>query len=405
MTRLRRIPWAVLGIAICLSLALPSFAQEQPQPQPNPEPAPAPQPVKVKITAISGTVQYRATPESEWKKVEVGMELESGADLRTGVRSAVAVFIPPQQTITLDRLGTVRILQVLQDPQKVTADLGMKYGRTRVRLETGGRENVTTVSTPGATLAVRGSDATIHHDPLYTYAVGDGHLTFIDPTEQTELEFGGDGVDAAVDNENPSAGFLERGLATVDPKGGFPARDELGQLLVEERPGTGGEDYSERAAFAGGIFPIGGVTREGKGDQAQGFNSLFFDFRFLDGIDNVSTVNFSVTDPGGFTMNFANPMTPDGRGTLTGNGVQQNGLGEVFAVYGKQGMDYVPGSYTINAALVPDNMTNEVGVFLDGFRVVQGADVTVLNFNPVPPARIGFLQPGADRFTTSVIVP
>src|SRR5688500_11420799 len=53
------------------------------------------------ITAIKGVVQVRTAEDQPWKAAAVGMELDEGAEFRTGPRSAVQFVIPPDQTITL----------------------------------------------------------------------------------------------------------------------------------------------------------------------------------------------------------------------------------------------------------------------------------------------------------------
>src|SRR5439155_24019052 len=80
------------------------------------------------ITAIEGIVQVRQGEDAAWQKATVGLKLGEGAEFRTGPRSAVRFEIPPDQTITLDRLGTVKLIEAIQKNQGVKTDLGMKYG-------------------------------------------------------------------------------------------------------------------------------------------------------------------------------------------------------------------------------------------------------------------------------------
>jgi hypothetical protein len=105
-------------------------------------------------------VQVRAAEDQPWKPAAAGMEVDEGAEFRTGPRSAVQFVIPPDQTITLDRLGTIKVLQAVKDAGKVTTALGMKYGRTRYDIQAADLEHDSSIRSPGSTLAIRGTDVT-----------------------------------------------------------------------------------------------------------------------------------------------------------------------------------------------------------------------------------------------------
>jgi hypothetical protein len=64
-------------------------------------------PMQISVTGVEGLVQVREGSDKPWTKAQVGMTVTEGAEFRTGPRSAVRVLIPPDQTITLDRLGVV----------------------------------------------------------------------------------------------------------------------------------------------------------------------------------------------------------------------------------------------------------------------------------------------------------
>src|SRR5687768_2689899 len=91
-------------------------------------------------TGVDGIVQVRADEGSPWQGARVGMEVGEGAEFRTGPRSAVRFEIPPGQTITLERLGTVKLIEAVRQQQgTVKTDLGMRYGRVRYDIEAAGR--------------------------------------------------------------------------------------------------------------------------------------------------------------------------------------------------------------------------------------------------------------------------
>jgi hypothetical protein len=163
-----------------LALVAQSPAQSPAQ-TPATQPAPAPGkaaasetlPLRVTVTAVQGMVQVRAAEDQPWKVAEPGMELGQGADFRTGPRSAVQFRIPPDQTITLDRLGTVKVINAVREAGTLKTDIGMRYGRTRFDVEgSGGESHEASIRSPSATLAIRGTIAVLYdqgfYEPQYT---------------------------------------------------------------------------------------------------------------------------------------------------------------------------------------------------------------------------------------------
>lgn len=127
--------------------------------------------LKVIVAEVSGIAQVRVSPDAKWEKAVVGKELSAGAEVRTGPRSRVICTIPPDQAITIDRLGTVSIAQALRSGGKTTTELLMKYGRTDYQIEAAGKEHDATIRTPNATLAVRGTAFTAFDQPPYEPSV------------------------------------------------------------------------------------------------------------------------------------------------------------------------------------------------------------------------------------------
>src|SRR5438045_8724120 len=101
------------------------------------------------ITGVEGIVQVRQNEDAPWQKATVGMKLSEGAEFRTGTKSAVRFEIPPDQTITLDRLGTVKLIEAVAKQEAVKTDLGMKYGRVRYDVEAAGLAHDSTTHSPG----------------------------------------------------------------------------------------------------------------------------------------------------------------------------------------------------------------------------------------------------------------
>jgi hypothetical protein len=123
--------------------------------------------MKIVVGEVKGLVQVRTAPDQPWKKAEAGMELTEGAEFRTGPKSSVVCTIPPDQTIVLDRLGTVKVAEAIRTGTKIKTDLVMKYGRTDYAIEAAGREHESTIRSPSSTLAVRGTQVRLYDQPPF----------------------------------------------------------------------------------------------------------------------------------------------------------------------------------------------------------------------------------------------
>lgn len=203
-------------IAFVLSVALPVaciFAQAT-SPTTN---APV-EHLKVKVTGVEGLVQVREAEDQPWKKATEGMEVGEDAEFRTGPKSAVRFTIPPDQTITLDRLGTVKVLRAIEQNGKITTNLGMKYGRTRYDIEAAGREHEASIASPSSTLAIRGTKVSLTDQrPFPAQAVSlTGRAEFRDFKKRTF--FGNKNAGTTVVNtETASAASNALTQSVVDP--------------------------------------------------------------------------------------------------------------------------------------------------------------------------------------------
>ena len=106
-------------------------------------------------------MQVRTDEDQPWKIAKPGMVVDQNAEFRTSLRSAVQIQIPPDQTITLDRLGVIKVVEAIDDGGKLKTKIGMKYGRTRYDIESAGQEHEASISSPSSTLAIRGTQVTL----------------------------------------------------------------------------------------------------------------------------------------------------------------------------------------------------------------------------------------------------
>lgn len=159
-----RITYAAL-LGLLWSAGAPVVAAGS-QPVESAEPAPvADGPLQIVITEVTGSVSARASDAEPWARVQVGQQFAEGVELRTGPKSVVKFDIPPDSSITLDRLGTVKVVRAAIENGTIKTNLGMKYGRTRYDIETAGRPHDVQVRSPTSVLAVRGTDVILEDSP------------------------------------------------------------------------------------------------------------------------------------------------------------------------------------------------------------------------------------------------
>jgi hypothetical protein len=182
-------------------------------------------PIKVKIVAVQGIVQARGAADQKWEKATEGLELSEGAELRTGPRSAVKFMIGEDQIVSLDRLGTVQILRASFESGKIFTDLGMKYGRTRYDIESSARAHEAKVRSPGAVLAVRGTQfALLDQAPFPPQAISlNGRVMFRDAHKQITVGGKNQG-ESRVDTTSDSPAVFARDNSVIPPGGQFSGR-------------------------------------------------------------------------------------------------------------------------------------------------------------------------------------
>lgn len=186
------------------------------------------------ITGMRGMVQVRLSDDEPWQKATIGMKLNAGATFRTGPRSAVQFKIPPDQTITLDRLGTIKLLTAVAENNKIKTDLGMTYGRTRYDIRKAGFEHESTIRSPSATLSVRGTRVGIQDGASGFQAWStQSRAQLFDQTRRRSFSFG-DNTEMGNHTNGPADNMERNG--TVDPGDGR-GRDGGERTLVINQPG------------------------------------------------------------------------------------------------------------------------------------------------------------------------
>jgi hypothetical protein len=349
-----------------------------------------------KISSVKGTVQVRAADNEPWVEAKVGMRLTQGSELRTGLRSAVQFIIEPDQLITLDRLGTVKVLQAYLSRGKAKVDLGMKYGRTEYDIQATDLEHESTIRSPGSTLAIRGTQV-IYEDqaPWTPNAVSlTGQARFRNDRREM-LAFGGR-QPAAVSANKSSAAQVAAQKSTIDPKSKFAGRtDNENDLLLTVTSGGGVDAQGLQAiqslarigGFKGsfiGVPPVPGPL---------GFELDWFSTAANPGAANLDLL---VTDPKGRTASFTNPLigTGSAQGQHLGDDSGSTGAGAENVVWG---LFFLPGKYKVQAI---HRGGDAAQVFV---IVTQGQDAQAIKTFGIDPDPAITLQPG-EQFNATVNV-
>jgi hypothetical protein len=169
MRSLKYAPQLVLGLISASSLmAAPLLAASTTRPSAQASSQPGGTiSMHIYVVAVNGLVQVRQGDDQPWVVAETNMVLSEGAELRTGPHSSVTCVIPPDQTFTLDRLGTVRVADAFRNGNMVKTDLLMKYGRTHYDIQSAGLQHEASITSPSSTLAVRGTTVALFDQPPF----------------------------------------------------------------------------------------------------------------------------------------------------------------------------------------------------------------------------------------------
>lgn len=219
--------------AFVASSAITLAADTQPSAsQPSVAKASGVEHLQVTITGVEGIAQYR-TPPGPWKPCSVGLVLDEGVEFRTGIRSAIRFTLPPDQTITLDRLGVVKVLEAIRDRGKIKTDVGMPHGgRVRLDIEAAGVEHQSTIRSPNSTLAVTGTTVSLYDQmpfpPQATSLTGRARFA----TAKGATSLGGKGAGKTQATAGQTAAETQLSNSVVDPSIHFARTPEEAALVA-----------------------------------------------------------------------------------------------------------------------------------------------------------------------------
>ena len=334
-------------------------------------------PLVIKIASIKGLVQMRATPDEKWAAVAVGQEIKEGAELRTGLKSIVVFTIGDDQTITLDRLGSIQILRANFASGKLFTDLGMKYGRTRFDIEAADREHDAKVRSPSSVLAIRGTDVVLYDQaPFAPEAISlTGRAVFRDAKKQTTVG-SKNGKKAKLNSNADTPANYARDNSIVDPRGQFAGRSGNDNLILLSLNATGRSDFQN----LGVLSLLGSPTFKGTVIGVLPVDQqLVADFNVTGTAGQ--TFDFNILTPRGETLSFANPTSTSGGQLIGTNLIAEGGTGAAQLQFP---ITFPPGTYRFAAANTGTAaLTATLGGFTidpanpEGFRNFDAGSVTL----------------------------
>jgi hypothetical protein len=356
--------------------------------------------LSARITAVIGKVQVRESSEKPWKKAEVGMTLGEDAEFRTGPNSSVQFVIPPDQTIAIDRLTTVKLLQAAVKNGKITTEMGMKYGRTRYDIEEAGLQHDASIVGPSSTLAVRGTKVSLTDSrPFAAEAISlTGRADFRDQRRQASVGAKG-GSKAKIDSDKSSAAETALSEAFIDPTLVL-ARTPNEQAIVANLLSSGSTLSIDRESG------IKVVTGGHPPTDQQLVPSLPGVLNFVARWNTPTDLNLAVGAPGG--------VNGEGEFVYPALGLDRTASGGVTAFDHRGGpnggieiaywpADYPKGLYGLGLVLVSGQPTiAQVDAFLDGKRIGIFDGQSIKNSVSVP---VFPLTPGLGEGTLAGVVP
>jgi len=282
------------------------------------------------------------TENDPWQRIQVGQVVDEGAEFRTGPFSRVIFQVPPDQTIILDRLGVVKLLIAKRTTTGVETNLGMPYGRTEYQVEEAGLQHDAKITSPGATLAVRGTkDMVLYDQGPFTPIAYASQPVRLRNDKGKNINFGKAGARAHVAANKNSPAEQRIFEQRMDPAGSFAGRSQSENAVLDYLARVSPDlDVSQFRLlslitdpnFKGtglGTLPIPGQLT---------FNLVWSGFSDLDLV---------VISPSGEVVSFKNPKVKSSGHHFGDESFDKSGQGQESVVWEK---GYPQGKYTIRVS-------------------------------------------------------
>lgn len=119
-----------------------------------------------------GKVQWRSGAEAAWKDAAVDDALQSGAMIRTGLKSALTLRVGLNATILVDSNSRITLPNMLHNGDTLETAVKVTRGQADIKVNRVGLTNDFSVVTPTGALAVKGTGFGVRSDAYGTSIVG-----------------------------------------------------------------------------------------------------------------------------------------------------------------------------------------------------------------------------------------
>ncbi len=139
-------------------------AEADPAPDsPAPATRPASGELSAKVVSVAGPAQYLDTAKdnAEWQPLRQGQVLGGQVVIRTGFQARVELLLADRGSVVIEGVAKMGLSRLGKIGDQAQAEIGLKYGRIRAKVRPEAGPSDMEVTTPVATLSVRGSEADI----------------------------------------------------------------------------------------------------------------------------------------------------------------------------------------------------------------------------------------------------
>jgi len=119
---------------------------------------------KVVVESVTGVASKRlaSDPNGKWERIKAGDALDALTIIRTGLGTKVVLRFGSRGRVTVGAATKIGIREYLTKGALMKAQLGLKYGSVRAKVDGAAGDNDFRVATPVATLSIRGTAGGAH---------------------------------------------------------------------------------------------------------------------------------------------------------------------------------------------------------------------------------------------------
>lgn len=124
------------------------------------------------VIGVEGNVRWRPTPDEPLRELRVDDILDTGAEIRTALRSSTTLRIGHNATVEIQSVSRVLLPEMVQDGDVLRTRAMVAGGRADFKVDQVGLTNDFEVVTPSTTLAVRGTWFGVQYGGLFGTTIG-----------------------------------------------------------------------------------------------------------------------------------------------------------------------------------------------------------------------------------------